>query len=380
MSEPCHTITERRSPPPRPASVTLSPLKGTTNSSELHPNQAVVLDEVGEGEMVENKLVIPDEMVHYLSQVADNHNNEFGATMNWTESNTNNTQKPLPSPSQALPSPSTLSQVLPSPSSNLNPPLPSPQSTNLLSPSMNHVVPSPSGTINQMIPSPASNMNHMLPSPSGTYQVLHSPSTNNYNTIQNPMLSPVPSLNQIASSPAAKMNQMIPSPMSTRSHSQIMSPNIQQQNPCYNRPINQGSCYPQGVSWEQNPSCHNPNMMPQQNEQYNACPNNNDYSCRQQVQMNTSYVPMMNSGNAGPCTNHNNYQPLTHITRQDTYQRTLEYVQNCQSWVSNSDYVNSSGINPITKCGDTTSNMVVNDMTSSLSSLLEENRYLQMIQ
>lgn len=29
----------------------------------------MILDEVGEGEMVENKLVIPDEMMQYLNQV-----------------------------------------------------------------------------------------------------------------------------------------------------------------------------------------------------------------------------------------------------------------------------------------------------------------------
>lgn len=71
MSEPSHTLTDRKSPPPRPASVTLSPLKGAVNCTELHPNEAVMLDEVGEGEMAENKLVIPDEMVHCLNQVAD---------------------------------------------------------------------------------------------------------------------------------------------------------------------------------------------------------------------------------------------------------------------------------------------------------------------
>ncbi|XP_050084332.1 transcriptional activator cubitus interruptus [Anopheles aquasalis] len=40
-------------------------------TSKLHPNQEVVLDEMDEGEMVENKLVIPDEMLQYLNQVAD---------------------------------------------------------------------------------------------------------------------------------------------------------------------------------------------------------------------------------------------------------------------------------------------------------------------
>lgn len=29
----------------------------------------MILDEMGEGEMVENKLVIPDEMMQYLNQV-----------------------------------------------------------------------------------------------------------------------------------------------------------------------------------------------------------------------------------------------------------------------------------------------------------------------
>ncbi|RZB94458.1 transcriptional activator cubitus interruptus, partial [Asbolus verrucosus] len=596
MSEPCHTLTDRKSPPPRPASVTLSPLKGTVSSSELHPNQAVVLDEVGEGEMVENKLVIPDEMVHYLNQVADNHNNDFSTAMSWSESNTNNTtQKPLPSPSQTLASPSNLSQILPSPPSNLNQALPSPQGTNVLSPSgtinqimpspnslnqvmpspsanLNQMMPSPGNQVNQMMPSPVSNLNHMMPSPAGNFnQIMTSPSSN-FTPIQNPMLSPAPSMNQMVPSPASNMNQMIPSPMSVRCHSQLMSPGtsqipmqspnpqvvpqncnmiqhnqviqngvmmhnnqIMQQNPCYNRTINHGICYIQhGLTWDNNQSrqCHNQGVMAQQNDHHNVChsQNTNDYNCRQQMQVNNSYIGSgMSSGSGGQCTNHNyqmcspngyvpngcpsnkpinNYscntnvyppiqspaynclpnmneplpspamatpapadminqpqqaqmsRPCTHYNqtcyqspynqcvsnnvnqmqncnncncrnpphkcyhqcrnnseiqckdisqsqmspgivnqpsqnngssangttvqplgmRQDTYQRTLEYVQNCQSWVSNSDMVSSS-THPLAKCTDTTSsNMVVNDMTSSLSSLLEENRYLQMIQ
>ncbi|XP_068895219.1 transcriptional activator cubitus interruptus isoform X2 [Tenebrio molitor] len=585
MSEPCHTLTDRKSPPPRPASVTLSPLKGTVSSSELHPNQAVVLDEVGEGEMVENKLVIPDEMVHYLNQVADNQNNDFSTAMSWSESNQNNTaQKPLASPSQALPSPSNLSQILPSPPSNLNQALPSPQSTNVLSPagimpspnSLNQMMPSPASNMNQMMPSPASNMNHMMPSPAGNFnQIMPSPSSN-FGGIQNPMLSPAPSMNQMVPSPASNMNQMIPSPMSVRCHSQLMSPgtsqmpmqspnpqvvpqncNMMQQhnqvmqngvilhnnqmvqpNQCYNRTMNHGMCYVQhGVTWDnsQTRQCHNQNMMPQQNDHHTICHSqntNSDYNCRQQMQVNNSFMGSgMSSGSGGQCSNHNyqmcnpngyvpngcpsskpvnNYpcntsvypptqspayncmpnmneplaspamatpaptdminqpqqaqmsRPCAHYSqtcyqppfnqcmpnniqnqaqscnncnscrnpphkcfhqcrnnneiqckdisqsqmspgiinqpgqnngsstngttvqplgmRQDTYQRTLEYVQNCQSWVSNSDMVSSS-THPLAKCADTTSsNMVVNDMTSSLSSLLEENRYLQMIQ
>lgn len=64
MSEPTRGHqTQRNSPPvpPRPRSAQLP---------EHHPNQEVILDEVGEGEMVENKLVIPDEMMQYLNQVS----------------------------------------------------------------------------------------------------------------------------------------------------------------------------------------------------------------------------------------------------------------------------------------------------------------------
>lgn len=68
MSEPIRSNpVQRTSPPipPRPRSAQLPELQ-----PELHPNQEVDLDEVGEGEMVENKLpVIPDEMMQYLNQV-----------------------------------------------------------------------------------------------------------------------------------------------------------------------------------------------------------------------------------------------------------------------------------------------------------------------
>lgn len=132
LSEPCHTLTDRKSPPPRPSSATLSPLKRTETSGELHPNQAVVLDEVGEGEMVENKLVIPDEMVHYLNQVADTQNGDY-TSMSWQDSSLQNVAKPVPSPGQLMSpshmvqSPSNLTTLLPSPGPNYNHVLPSPQ-------------------------------------------------------------------------------------------------------------------------------------------------------------------------------------------------------------------------------------------------------------
>lgn len=63
MSEPARTNQAQRTSPPIP------PRPSSAQLPELHPNQEVILDEVGEGEMVENKLVIPDEMMQYLNQV-----------------------------------------------------------------------------------------------------------------------------------------------------------------------------------------------------------------------------------------------------------------------------------------------------------------------
>ncbi|XP_041984011.1 transcriptional activator cubitus interruptus isoform X2 [Aricia agestis] len=60
--------------------------------------------------------------------------------------------------------------------------------------------------------------------------------------------------------------------------------------------------------------------------------------------------------------------------RQETYQRTLEYVENCENWKSSETV--SSTTHPV-QGGD---NMVVNDLQTSLSSFYEENQYLQMIQ
>nr|XP_023018240.1 transcriptional activator cubitus interruptus isoform X2 [Leptinotarsa decemlineata] len=504
MSEPCH-MTDRKSPPPRPASVSLSPLKGTASSTELHPNQAVVLDEVGEGEMVENKLVIPDEMVRYLNQVADNQ-----TAMSWSDN-----QKPLGSPqmipspvsfptlpspqnmspsgiSQIMQSPSSLNQMIHSPSSNLNQMLssPAPNIVNMVpSPSanLNQVTPSPStANLNQIIHSPASNMNQMLPSPaSNINQIMPSPAS-----VTHMMPSPAP--NQVISSPSnyapsnyGGMQNSMMSPgmtqMPVRCNSQTMppgTPNTQNCNMismnCYNRPVSHVSCY--NVHWDGN-GCQSVSMVSQQdnhmcrqinmNQNYGGnmsnhyCQNHNynqtHYNCNnyqngfncapnlseplpspamatpapnevmnhpQQAQMNRPclhYVqncyptppytnqcipqPQQTCNNCQNCrkatynqcgsneiqckdisqsqmspgiANGNNTNAM-HGMRQDTYQRTLEYVQNCQSWVNNSEVVSSS-THPLKPGDKASSNMVVNDMTSSLSSLLEENRYLQMIQ
>ncbi|CAG9864165.1 unnamed protein product [Phyllotreta striolata] len=534
LSEPCHTLTDRKSPPPRPASVSLSPLKGSVNSSELHPNQAVVLDEVGEGEMVENKLVIPDEMVRYLNQVADKQN-----AMGWSDANH---AKPLGSPSSfALPSPqnmspSGISQILQSPSNNLNQMMPSPTGAQLNqmihSPPSNvsQMMPSPApSNLNQVMPSPASNLNHVMHSPSSNLnQMMHSPSSNLNQMMHSPssnlnqmMHSPSSNLNQMMHSPPSNLNQMIPSPASNRNQmmpspaanltqmmpspaanamkivapasahnlNQMMQPQMmnqpnyqpnynmmqqqqqqQQQNVnqmparcqsqmmnvnCFNRPMN---CYGNNVQhWDgcgcqDNHACRQMNNYNNSNHYCNNHYNQNHYGCNnyqngyncvqnmpeqplpspamatpapseimsqpQPAQMSrpcSHYAPNCypNAAYASQChgcanckkpgynhcCNQTNEIQCNDVSqsqmspgvagnngttmlgmRQDTYQRTLEYVQNCQSWVNNSDTV-SSTTHPLNNVGDKpSSNMVVNDMTSSLSSLLEENRFLQMIQ
>ncbi|KAH8298697.1 hypothetical protein KR018_006901 [Drosophila ironensis] len=74
----------------------------------------------------------------------------------------------------------------------------------------------------------------------------------------------------------------------------------------------------------------------------------------------------------------------------DTYQRTLEYVQSCQNWMETNHANEVQGIvhiDPNSFWPDVSSsthpypgNMVINDLTTSLSSLFEENKYLHMMQ
>lgn len=183
-------------------------------------------------------------------------------------------------------------------------------------------------------------------------------------------------------------HQMPPPPYQQRSQ-QFTSPPCptQSQPPCNN--TNPGLMAPPG------PSCNQQQSRPASNSghsihnmSYHSLGNNSvtEIQCQdisQSSPNNGSVVQVnVNSGNMPAVTG--NVRGM----RQDTYQRTLEYVQQCQSWAG-SDMVSSSthplGTGPEASphkgpLQGSTSNMVINDMTSSLTSLLEENRYLQMIQ
>lgn len=304
MSEPCHTITDRKSPPPRPASVTLSPLKGNLATSDPHPNQAVVLDEVEEGEMVENKLVIPDEMVRYLNQVVDNQTDDLGS-LNWPEIDSD--QKCLDQlVNHVIPSPSNVNTFVPSPSNHLNTMLQSPAQ-----PNFNQVVPSPSSNVNQMMHSPSQppplhpimsspgrsttqndNLNQM-PSPSmvNINTIMHSPSSNLNQMIPSPMMhSPAPSM--LPSPACNQMAQVIPSPASTY---QIMhSPSStygDMTNTIPQSPMNHMPMMPAGNNMTRMPSRCNSQMMQMNNQNQANCNSSNMAPNGQMMVPNNQVVP-----------------------------------------------------------------------------------------
>lgn len=183
------------------------------------------------------------------------------------------------------------------------------------------------------------------------------------NTPYPPMPSPgygcgVPSMTEPLASPA----MATPAPNNTVSQLQ----QAQMSRPCNHYGQN---CYRYNGCANVGQACNCQKPYPQ-NKCFHQC-SNNEIQCKDisQSQMSPGVVSQANGTKANATG-----------MRQDAYQRTLEYVQNCQSWVGNSEMV-SSTTNGAVKCGEAaSSNMVVNDMTSSLSSLLEENRYLQMIQ
>ncbi|XP_037946752.1 transcriptional activator cubitus interruptus-like [Teleopsis dalmanni] len=86
--------------------------------------------------------------------------------------------------------------------------------------------------------------------------------------------------------------------------------------------------------------------------------------------LNTTALALSTTNNFNMCFSSNR-----ETMNSDTYQRTLEYVQNCQNWLD------ISTMQPdVTSSTHPNSNMIINDMTTSLTSLLEENRFLQMMQ
>lgn len=120
------------------------------------------------------------------------------------------------------------------------------------------------------------------------------------------------------------------------------------------------------------PQLHNPHQAARHcncsNPQCTA--NNNQCSGvhqQQQYYNNGNKYPAQYSPYQEPKEDPAMMQTSANQMRQTAYERTLEYVEQCQTWATNTPQPPSC-------------NMVINDMTSSLNSLMEENRYFQMIQ
>lgn len=199
--------------------------------------------------------------------------------------------------------------------------------------------------------------------------------SNGYPHIQNRVYGCVPNMNEPLPSPAMGTpapNEIINQPSQ---QAQMTRPCTHYGQDCYRNIFNDQQCE-NGNESHKSCGCHYTTNKYPQSKCSHQC-SKNEIQCRDVSQSQVS-PDLSKNPNQNQSTTITTLQPVT--MRQDTYQRTLEYVQNCQSWVNTTDMV-SSTTNPLGKCTDTsTSNMIINDMTSSLSSLLEENRYLQMIQ
>lgn len=102
----------------------------------------------------------------------------------------------------------------------------------------------------------------------------------------------------------------------------------------------------------------------QHQQQQQQQPLTNLYATQIPMQMSTNTQPNSAIPVTGAATLNIQQNQQQTSMRPDIYQRTLEYVQSCQSWADQQPETVTS-----------TSNMQISDMSTSLSSLLEENRY-----
>lgn len=449
MSEPVNRSTDcmQISPTPRPRSTTPKSggLTTGTTATELHPNQEVVLDEVEEDEMVENKLVIPDEMLQYLNEVAtdiDVKSNQNATVKPDTPNNEHchlawrNPPLTYPLSSPGIPS-SPASQMPISPMSNQMMPSPvasippgTPMTNRPYTPSQ-HCAPNSNSAWNepkvqrtnqsmhqqQQQPQQQSQQTqhldeHTNSQPNMMYTAQHHQPSSNYpgpygsrqmqnnqqqsqhrdnfynNTFlmpncQQPMNYYQMQVQQQNSQQQANSHQQMgrydQNMMSSRSN---LIQCMRVQGHCHRNDQSACNCCKLAqpmmslsgnnveiqcgdISQSQlSPAVH----QRQQSQTTNTNPQQNFTSAmqtQQQQQQQTTDNCVHNDG----CVHNDNCMHHSGM-RQDTYQRTLEYVQNCQNWTENSETVSSS-THP-------SSNLIINDMTTSLNSLWEENRVFHM--
>lgn len=370
--------------------------KETTETSlDHHPNEKVNLDEVEEDELIENKLVLPDEMLQYLNQVADktSSNNTSGK-----EAAQNTCQPPMSSPNlypNSPASPSTITQVM------------SPQSGHTMS-----ALGSPYSQRNYDQRSQIDTHRRQFPVYYDYYQDRTENTNNqhiknnNFMCSQQPTVKPMPqelntNFNQNITAPADSSMTSLPEINSNEVKTNYFGnappvPSTAQNHIQTHAKHNEIQC--QDITQSQmSPAIVKPSSV--------TCSNNMDISySNNQISFNQYTIPTSGTcyNTTNNLNNNSNSNNNTSNMCTDAYQRTLEYVQNCQSWLQTKKNPNQSTnggfIMPhvpntntlqtgqhhqttdVTSSTHPSPNMVINDMTTSLTSLLEENRYLQMIQ
>ncbi|ROT85074.1 Transcriptional activator ci [Penaeus vannamei] len=457
-----------------------------------HPNQGLQLDQVAEDEPIENKLVLPDDMVNYLNQKGNGDKMKSDAKDGRRQGGTptmHHAQMPSPAYSgQPMPSPAYSNQSMLSPAYS-NQPLQSPAS-NYQYPqaSPGYSVPSPAhphGYSGQPMPSPATpqQFNNPMASPAPAAAQAFNQMSPAYPHQAMPPSYSMPQQGQYPQQQYPQqqgqgvMGQHMYGPMMQQGRypggmgggpgggygmgqgygpvhacGHLAPPNLPPpayQAPCAGCQGRGGSAmagdmsgYPgqQGAmaNWQgsqmsmnqfqgqQYGPQHHMNAMGAQGAmgymgmagQYpnHVAPNGNmmpmpypgslggDVQCRDPGAGTASSLPCPPVDNSPTDTKAVDTKAVDtksnskSFMKPDTYQRTLEYVQQCHSWsstvvkeevTSTTDQkpkLNPNGTGgsrfatPLPVALAETSNMVINDMSSSLTSLQEENKYLQMMQ
>lgn len=435
----------------------------TPNIDPHHPNQEVQLEQINEGEMIENKLVIPDEMERYLSQVAAILDAEEPTITELTPANPKpeNKTEDINSCCNSEKTQTTVQAVQPAqPFNEFNsnnedltktPVKPNRTVQNPPSAQTENKPPVPNQNVNRNYVNyhqvnqncTPHNHEHYSHYYHQNYHYCQQNQGNHYHPPPNyPMMQNQPnrlperngynySNYRCHSNPNRSVqSNPVHQPSYPIQNQNITQPPVVQ----HNHQMCQNHCYPQDhcSSYQQNNCCSGcqPNSLPQcSNTQIHNCTTNNHHvtpllpmapptvptvnhapppqtqmipnpmqqhsncscnhnenkqqNCAQQHKMcgNCHYTDNNDNfkENEKMYKNYNdNYREIeteiqcTDISQsevrmpREAYQRTLEYVQQCQIWS-----------NEVSSSTHPTSNMVVNDLTSSLNSLAQENRFFQ---
>lgn len=323
-------------------------------SLDHHPNEKVNLDEVDEDELIENKLlVLPDEMLQYLNQVAANHADRNNENEGF-QSNQNRFMQPMHTSTMMPPNP------------------PSTNNTN-----RNYDLYSYDG-------------HHYMKYPQyydcANYYQYHMSISQKRDSCSMPPPPSAPQTQQTncampPSAPPAAVNDPVDSSMTSLVDWRLSAPVEEAATSGVSRVPHEIQC--NDISQSQ--------MSPA------ICANNPVGTTPYNQYTSISSTTFNDSNTTTPSYSNNGGNAML----TDAYQRTLEYVQNCQSWLKSSnkngpndmalhggeEFANATATGGpiaasqtnVTSCTYPTNNMVINDMNSSLTSLFEEDLCFKMI-